>query len=194
LNGWLDELRGNARLRAGALLIVGLLWTLLLFEGADRIDALRRERVAVVDEIDRLRGVIREAGWLQRRDDAQQLLAVYRGRAWREESEGRMQALMQDWLREKLAGAGVQPAELTVSVLAAAQEGAAGAALPAEFRLVRSRVTFDFQPQTLHELLASVAANPNWVAVSRLAVRNTGRRVVELELEALFVLGARAGS
>jgi hypothetical protein len=195
--GWRRELQDNARLRAGLLAIGGLLWLLALLELADGLDAARLERDRLADEVQRLQAVAGERAWPDFRDRVQQRLGDVRSLAWREESEGRMQAALQDWLRQQLAGAGIQPREVVVSVLSPATgatgdaAAAAGAALPPEARIVRARMVFDFQGERLHRFLAALPASRQWIWVSRLVVDNDRRRQVELEVEALFVLGVR---
>lgn len=201
MNDWARELRENPRLQLGLAVVVGLLWVLGLLELADRLDAARTERTRLADDLARLGSVAEGARWPRLRDDAQQRLADYRALAWREESEGRMQAAMQDWLREQFAALGVQPRELVVSVLPAAAapagqvaaESSAGT-LPPEMRVVRARATFEFDPQRLHRLLAALPESRRWTWVSRLSVDHGTRRLVELELGALFVLGVKGAA
>jgi hypothetical protein len=198
MNAWARELRENPRLRAGLLAIVAIVWMLALLELLDGLDASRRERARLADEVAHLQTMARERQWPEFRDQVQQRLADVRSFAWREESEGRMQATLQDWLREQFAGVGVQPREVLVSVLPTTAGGAEAAnrdaELPPEARIVRARTVFDFQPDALHRLLSRLPASHRWVWVSRLAVDPAGRRIVELELEALFVLGVRGNT
>lgn len=193
-----DDLRGNPRLRAGLVLVVVLIWLLGLFELLDRLDAARGERARVSDEVERLRVVRSEGQWLGVRDQAQARLADYRSLAWREESEGRMQAMLQDWLRDQLAAVGAEPRELSVTVQPARSVAPANDSrkpeLPADMRIARARLSFDFKPDTLHQFLARLPASLRWISVVRMTVENDSRRLVELELEALFVLGTREQS
>ncbi len=195
---WRDELRGNVRLRAGLAIVVALLWLLGLLEMLDLLDAARKDRSRLNDEVAELRLVGGEQRWPVLRDQAQERLADYRSLAWREESEGRMQAMLQDWLREQLAAVGVQPRDLSVTVLPARSVTPAQrnrkSELPADMRIARARVSFDFKPDTLHQFLAKLPASQRWIWVSRMSVENDSRRLVELELEALFVLGTREQS
>lgn len=198
MSGWRDELRGNVRLRTGLVAVVVLLWLLGLLEMLDQLDAARKDRSRLNDEVAELRLVSGERRWPTLRDQAQERLADYRSLAWREESEGRMQAMLQDWLREQLAAVGVQPRDLSVTVLPARSvtpaQRSRKAELPADMRIARARVSFDFKPDTLHQFLAKLPASQRWIWVSRMSVENDSRRLVELELEALFVLGTREQS
>lgn len=198
MNRWLDELRSNARLRIGLGVVVTLVWLLGLLELRDTLTAARAELARSSEELQRLRTLRGEQQWPAFRDQAQARLADYRSLAWREESEGRMQAMLQDWLREQLAVVSLQPRELAVTVLpsraAATSDDKRKSELPADMRLARARLSFDFKPDSLHRLLAALAASHRWIWVSRLVVENDNRRAVELELEALFVLGTREPS
>lgn len=195
MSAWRDELRSNARLRIGLMVVVALVWVLGLLEMLDQLDAARKDRSRLTGEVEELRLVGKEQHWMALRDQAQQRLADYRALAWREESEGRMQAMLQDWLREQLAAVGVQPRELTVTVLPArgvtpAQRDGK-AQLPADMRIARAQLSFEFKPDALHQFLARLPASLRWIWVSRMSVDNDNRRMVDLELEALFVLGSR---
>jgi hypothetical protein len=203
VTGWRQELQDNPRLRLGLLAVAALLWLFGLFELDDRLRATERERARLTDELARLRVAAAEQQWPTLRDRVKQRLDDYRALAWREESEGRMQATLQDWLREQFTAVGLQPRDLQVSVLPASAGAAAPPAasaparkaeLPSDLRIARARMAFDFQPDGLHRLLAALNASRRWIWVSRLSVDNGSRRSVELELEALFVLGAKAGS
>lgn len=198
MSSWRDDLRGNRRLQVGLALAAALVWLLGLFELSDRLDAARSERSRLTGEVERLRLVRGEQQWPALRDQAQARLADYRSLAWREESEGRMQAMLQDWLREQLAAAGAEPRELTVTVQPARgvgpAEGKGKSELPADMRIARARLSFEFKPDTLHQFLAKLSASLRWIWVTRMTVENDSRRLVEIELEALFVLGAREQS
>ena len=198
MSGWLDELRRKPRLRAGLAGVLALVWLLGLLELSDALDAAHKERARLSEEVARLRSVGAEKRWPALREQTEARLADHRSLAWREESEGRMQAMLQDWLREQLASVGVQPRELVVTVLPARSVSPSAngrkAELPADMRIARARVSFEFKPDALHQILARLPASRRWIWVSRMAVDNDSQRMVELELEALFVLGAREAS
>lgn len=224
LNTWLDELRAKPRLRLGLLAVLALGWIFGLLELEAASGTARQEQTRLSHEIGRMKAISGQTQWRKQRDAVFMALADLRSRAWRDESEGRMQAQMQDWVRERLAAQGLQARELNVVVLPAGGQPPAGedrsragvAAAPnaaggsasgggrggaggggsgdSDLRLVRSRVVFEFQPDKLHELLAAVEASPKWLWVPRLVVHNGNRRSVELEIEALFILGTRGGA
>lgn len=195
---WRDELHSNPRLRAGFAAVAVLLWVLVLLELSGELSAAREKRFQLNAEVTRLHEMRGEQQWTAWRDKAQERLADYRSLAWREESEGRMQAMLQDWLREQLAAVGVQPREMTVTVLPARGAAPNGSGrkfeLPADMRLARARLSFDFKPDSLHQFLAGLSTSRHWIWVSRMVVENETRRVVDIELESLFVLGVREPS
>lgn len=189
MSEWVRQWRDNPRLRVGVLLAAALVWLYALLSLADEVEAMNSERMRAAAELQRLTALERELHWNDYRADAVRTLADYRARSWREESEGRMQARLQDWLRSQLATVGLQPRELAATVLpvpGAEEDDPAGM-----LRLVRARASFDFDPAALHQTLATVRRELQWTWVSRLTVNNAGRRSVELEVEALFVLDAR---
>lgn len=187
----------NPRLRLGTVFIVALCWVYGLLAFDEALDK-RREEIALRDqEVTRLAAQARGREWVKLRDQAVRRLSEFRARAWREESEGRIQAAFQDWLRVLLVQQRINASEMTVTLLAPAaavgkvDDPAARAGLPPEMRVARARVVMDFQAQAFAGLIAGVVANPNWVWVERLAIRNWGSPQVELELGALFAVGAR---
>lgn len=187
IDTWLHELRTKPLLRLALLAAVALAWIYALLELEAGVGKARTDQARLQVELERMQALAEDTSWPAQRERVFRQLADLRARAWREESEGLMQALMQDWLRDQLAGQGLQPRELTVAVLPA------GDAAEPDLRLVRSRVVFDFSAETLHALLAEFARHPNALWVPRLVVRNAQQRVVELDVEALFLVGTRSG-
>ena len=197
-DAWRDEWQGNPRLRLGVLLAGTLLalWALLTL--ADRLDAAVAERDRLAAQVQRLRAVAGDPRWDAVAADLRVIDAQWRSRLWREPTEGRMQAALQDWLRTQVTAAGLVPRELVASVQPvqapadAAGPGTRAAAeagsvmLPEGVRVVRARVTVDVPALRVHELLAALAQAPGHLRLSRLAVANVERQATELEVEALF--------
>ncbi len=197
MQAWVDEVRAKPRLAAGLGVVVMLVWVLGLLELDAAQQRAQAEQLRLSEELTSLRAMAGEDAWRQQRDQAFERLAQLRSRAWREESEGRMQAAMQDWLRERSAVHGMPARELSVTVLppAGAAEPAvatvaAEASATADLRLVRARLVADFQPQGLHALMAEFASHPQSVWVTRLSVRNGARRTLEMEIEAPFIVAS----
>lgn len=185
MNDWLQELRDKPRLRLGLLVVIALAWVYGLLELETAASAAHQEQARLVDEVSRLQDIGSEVEWRRQRDEVFARVADLRGRAWREESEGRMQALLQDWLRQQLTAQGLQPRDLTVAVLPLSPQDSGS-----DLRLLRARLAFDFDPDRLHALLGTLADSPGAMRMPRLVVRTTGRSSVEMDLEALFILAA----
>jgi hypothetical protein len=179
------------RLRVGVAAAVALLWVFLLLELADRVDAAQLRESRALTQVARMQRLSREDEWPAFRDVVNARLATLRERAWRGESEGLLQAQLQDWLTQRLTETGLVQRELAVS-LPVPLEHPEDVEVPAEYRLVRARVVFDFQPATFNVLVRALSESPQWVWVERLQVRNWGAPTVELELGALFIIGAPA--
>ena len=183
------RLEENRRLGLGLLVALSLLWLFLLLDLADRVDAAQAEELRLARQVQRMREAASEAEWPRYRDEVNQRLSEFRARAWREESEGLVQARMQDWLQQQLSAVGATQRELAVS-LPVPMEGPEGLEMPPEMRVVRARVVFDFQPAGFNALLEALSAAPQWLWVDTLRVRNWGGSPsVELELGALFIVG-----
>lgn len=186
------ELEQNRRLAIGVLVATSLLWVFLLLDLAERVDSAQAEELRLSRQVQRMREAASEAEWPRYRDEVNQRLSEFRARAWREESEGLVQARMQDWLQQQLGAVGATQRELAVS-LPVAIEGPEGLELPPEMRIVRARVVFDFQPAGFNALLEALSASSQWLWVETLRVRNWGGSPsVELELGALFIVGEGA--
>jgi hypothetical protein len=198
------ELEQNRRLRLGLMVAVALVWCFALLELDEQVTASRKSMRQLQGQIARIKATAKEDHWHEYREMTTRTLAQFRSRAWREESEGRIQAHLQDWLREKLAHGGLEAKELVVSIPQAsgpAREGAPEPVvsdepppeneLPTEMRVVHARMVFDFQEGPFNDLITTLSSSDHWLWVERLTVRNWGTPTVELELGALFVIGPR---
>ncbi len=199
------ELQDNRRLRLGLMAVVAIVWVLALLQLDDHLSAARQEEGQLRGQIIRLQAMGKEDRWPGYRDRVTKNLAQFRARAWREESEGRIQAHLQDWLREQLAEGGIKADELLVSLPQGYETPAEGTEesmtgiektrseddLPPEMRVVHARLTFAFHEQPFLKLMNAISGSAHWLWIERLTVRNWGKRTVELELGALFVIGPR---
>lgn len=201
--GWnaiVARLRAEPRAAVGLAVVLLLAWFAALLEWDAAVAAQQAQVRTLQAQVARLQGLAGQAPqWTQAREEAALRLAELRARAWRAESEGRMQAQLQDWLRDALTDAGLPVRELVVTLpLAdAAAQGTPESAptLPPDMRLVRARVRVAFDPEALMGWLAALAVQERWVWVEGLRVLNQpGNQYAELELAALFVLGMEEAS
>lgn len=195
-----QEWQRNPRLRTGVVLALGLVSLWVLMALADRLDARVAERDRLAAQLQRLRAVAQDRRWDTLVADMRVVDAQWRERLWREPTEGRMQAALQDWLRNQVATMGLTPRELAVAVVQdtppgggaaagarlSAADNAAGPGLPPGLSVVRARVALDLPALRLHEWLARLASAPGLTRVTRLSVSNADRPAVEVEIEALF--------
>ena len=205
MTSFLNELKDNRRLRLGLMAVFAIIWLLALLELNDHLSTARMEARQLRAQIARVQTLAKDSRWPGYRDRVTASLAQFRARAWREESEGRIQAHLQDWLREQLFDGGIEAKELVVSLPQAykgpdnddgtgapgTEQTETGSALPSEMRLVHARLVIDFREKPFLKLMAAIADSNHWLWVERLAVHNWGTRTVELELGALFVIGPR---
>lgn len=189
LQGAFTRLRAEPRALAGLLVLAGLAALAVLMEFDDRL-AIRAQEVSMLEsQLARWRSSAAQTHWPAAMKDGRVRMAEFRARAWREESEGRIQASFQDWLRETL-GEQTKVSELSVSLPQAHGEN-----LPDDMRLVRARLVAEFASESTTAFLGRLATQERWLWVERLAVKNHPRqRMVEIELVALFALGLREGT
>ncbi len=182
-------LQAQPRALLGVVVLVLLGWLALLLDwDAQRVLAQEQLRVQQ-RQLVRLQGFAQEEQWLPALEVSQRQLAQFRARLWHEESEGRAQAYLQDWLRAQLEQAKLKVVELNVSLPQGGAEQAL--VLPPDMRLVRAQVTLEFDAQSLAAFLTHISAQERWLWLQRLQVHShTNRRSAELELGALFSVGA----
>ncbi|MCG5500811.1 hypothetical protein [Ectothiorhodospira lacustris] len=179
----LDE---KTRLRLGIGLAVALVWLFVLLELSEQLGEARTLEDRLQREIARNQAVAQETYWPTFRAEVHQRLDEFRAHAWREESEGLVQARFQDWLRAQLSGHALVVRDLVVALPTPLADEALA---PAEIRQVRARITLDFKPDALHDWLTELAESPHWVWVERMLVTQRGNPRVEMELTGLFIIG-----
>lgn len=194
---WL-QLQAQPRALAGIALLLVLGWLALLLDWDARRVAAEEQLVVQQRQLARLQGFAQEGQWLPALEASQAQLAQLRARLWHQESEGRIQAYFQDWLRAQLEQAGLKVLELSVSLPqagVAAEPGralteAAVDALPPDMRVVRAQMTLEFDTDSLAAFLTHISSQERWLWLQRLQVRShPNRRSAELELGALFTVG-----
>lgn len=194
---WL-QLQAQPRALAGIALLLVLGWLALLLDWDARRVAAEEQLVVQQRQLARLQGFAQEGQWLPALEASQAQLAQLRARLWHQESEGRIQAYFQDWLRAQLEQAGLKVLELSVSLPqagVAAEPGralteAAVDALPPDMRVVRAQMTLEFDTDSLAAFMTNISSQERWLWLQRLQVRShPNRRSAELELGALFAVG-----
>lgn len=194
---WL-QLQAQPRALAGIALLLVLGWLALLLDWDARRVAAQEQLAVQQRQLARLQGFAQEGQWLPALEASQAQLVQLRARLWHQESEGRIQAYFQDWLRAQLEQAGLKVLELSVSLPqagVAAEPGralteAAVDALPPDMRVVRAQMTLEFDTDSLAAFMTNISSQERWLWLQRLQVRShPNRRSAELELGALFAVG-----
>lgn len=205
MNGWAEELRSKPRLRLALLACLALVWLVLVLELESAGAKARQEQTELTQQLSRMQALQGPDFWRERRAAAFAELSAVRASAWREQSDGRAQARTQDWLLTQMANRQITPRETAVTMLSlsdalgqneAASTGSAanGRETGDDIRVARLRASFDYRPESLEGLLLDLASEPGWVSVTRLDVAAGQRRLVEMDVEVLFVLGSSRGS
>lgn len=193
---WL-QLQAQPRALAGIALLLVLGWLALLLDWDARRVAAEEQLVVQQRQLARLQGFAQEEQWLPALEASQAQLGQLRARLWHQESEGRIQAYFQDWLRAQLEQAGLKVVELNVSLPQTGAGGEQGVsstevahALPPDMRVVRAQMTLEFDTDSLAAFMTNISSQERWLWLQRLQVRShPNRRSAELELGALFAVG-----
>jgi hypothetical protein len=199
--GWAEgreQVRNNPRLRLGLWLVLGILWVSMLLSVSDWIAAASSRTRAAATDLDRLRSLAAQSGWEQRAEDARQQLSLLQSMTWTEPERGLAEAAMQDWVTSLAAKAGIALRERALLPGDPGDKRSDGAAtakhvavLPQEYALLRMRLSFELNPQTLSAFLMELSQAPQVVRVERLrAIPSARPAMAELELVSVARLGA----
>lgn len=178
-----EELKGNARLRAGIAAALALVFVSLLL---DAQGALRAKSATVARERARLETTAaqaRDAVWMDRAQAARAARSELESRLWRASSTGEAEAAFVDWMNRELADA---KATVTNVVSAVAPGGAApgtsagGPLLPEGMLLLRLNVAFAFVPGALERVLDRILGSERYVVVESLTVKQRPLPRVEM--------------
>jgi hypothetical protein len=192
-----EQLRGNARLRAGIALAIVLVLVTLLLDAQAAIDDRRR---AVAREQARLQSMSRDVDgplWLQRAAAARQLREQVQAALWQAGSAGAAEAAFVDWINRELAQANITNANVvSASVPAGPLGGAArpAAGLPEGHLLMRVNAGFAHSPGVLERVLERLLAGERMVTVESVSVRQRPVPRVELVIASVARIGAAPAS
>lgn len=204
---FLNQWRGNARLRWGIALVVGIAWLygilLLRDELQDRNMRLRSSSQAVA----RLQTQLEQPEWTERAIAARALATQLESRLWLAPTTGLAQSTFQDWLTQNAAKAGITSPQVTVTLVednapavgaqAAPTQATAGeknASTPTDLWKLKARLAFDFSPPTFMDLLARMENNDKQIVVKVVTVRKEPNPRAELEVYAYFQKPRNAAS
>lgn len=194
-DGLRAQLQGNARLRLGAWLILGIVWIYGLLVVGDVVTAQAQRAAALVEEVERLRTPTGANPWPARIDEARQHLAALHSMQWAEGGAGDLglaEAALQDWARGTALKAGVRVREMSLSRSAEAAKGPGAAPSPtAAAQAIKLRMNLEWSAAELTAFLAEIGRYERVVVVERLLLRPaTPGGTVEIDLRILAALRA----
>lgn len=185
------QLRENARLRWGLLLMVGIAWLYTILILQESLQQTERQYRATTQSISRLQAQLAQPEWIERAAAARTLAVQLEGRLWQAPTSGLAQATFQDWLNSTITLSKLSHAQTIVTIIddaAASNPGqpATGATSPQDLWKVKARLVFDFNPAQLMEFMGKIERHDKTVSVGMLSIRKQPSPRVELELFAYF--------
>ncbi len=174
---------GNARLRAGLWLALGLVWVYGLLLLADHLQAQAVRAAAIHEDMARLRPLARSNPWPARAAESAQQVELLRARMASGADIGLAEAAVQDWTRTTAAAAGLKVRDLALT------RGAGEAAGD-----VRLRLTVELGRSELMGFLSEVARRQPLLLVDRLVIRNPAGSGAQAEIELRAPLAAPAAA
>lgn len=188
----LNTLRNNPRLVFGLWMVVLTLWLYGLLDMREQFQREVQDYNGVVRKIRHIQANAAQKDWLQRKEDADRMLAGIESGLWRESTPGLAQAALNDWLTQAAQQAGIQNMQLAVALQPSsgkAQE-TNGQDPGVAFWKVSTRLVSEFNPKTYYSLLEKIVSNNKLLKIESLTIRTAPSPKAELMLTAYFVPGA----
>lgn len=191
--GLLQQWRGNVRLQAGGVAIVGIVWLWACLVGLDAVKLIDAEAAADREAALQLQPLLGQTEWPARAAEARRLLGAARELQWTATSTGAAEARLQDELRSVASKAGLNVIDLSVlpGANADAAQGPAGAA-------VRVRLVTDMNRNALMALLAELQGSKPMVIVDAIKLRPgpvaSARAEMEIRVQMRVQAAEGAGS
>lgn len=188
----LNQLRANARLRAGLALIIAIAWLYGVLTLREEVQAQNQRFRSANLAVNRLKAQLAEPEWPARATTARALAVQMEGRLWQAPTPGLAQAAYQDWLTISMVKAGITNPQIAVSVVeeaAAAGNAADAKTAPdtlADVWKLKAKMQFEFNPPALMDFLAALENHERQSVVRQLTVRKEPAPRVEMELTAYF--------
>lgn len=203
LNKFLDDLRGNPRLRMWLALIVGVLALYGVLLLRDALQSAEQQQRTLALSVSRLRTQLTQTEWLERLPPAKTLAVQMEGRLWQAPTAGLAQAAFQDWISASLVQVKASKPQITVTVLDEITAGAEGNAPPAiapttlaaaegapatppDLWKIKAKVGFDSAVPSLLEFLGRIENHDKQIIVDALNIRKEPPSHVDVDLLAYF--------
>ena len=169
---FIAQIRSNPRLRIGLTLIAGIIWLSLLLDLRDENHSLLDKYQQTVAQLARYNSQQKQTQWLQRAQDAKDVLEAAEARTWQEPTLGLAQAELRDWLLHQLLES--KAAFYTVKVSESADDKGSKDGkgdTPADLVHVRATLEFNTDAAALDKFLAALAIGDHQIAVENLSVK-----------------------
>lgn len=202
LDNFLNQLRGNPRLRWGVLLIIGIFWLYGVLVLRDELHEQTQQQRSVVQSIARLRAQLAQTEWTARLTPAKVLAVQLEGKLWQAPTSGLAQAAFQDWLNATLLKSGITTPQISVTVVDDALTGpntssAAAASspnpdlgaapnTPTDLWKIKAKLNFELTTVIPSDVMARIESHDKQIVVGALNIRKEPSPRLDMELFAFF--------
>ena len=187
LDQFLSELKSNVRLRIAVALVFAVLWLYLILLMRETLDSSAREYRSASIKLGKLQSVTQQGDWTARLNAAKTLQAEMESALWRGDTLGLARASFQDWLNQQMQRAAVvRPVVSMGTGTEEAKSERAQAAGLDDLWIVRAKLVFDFNPDSLNKLLGQLAGHTNLVVIESLRITKEPVARVEMVASAYF--------
>ena len=176
------ELAGNARLRWGVWLILGIVLLYCVLVQSDRVAAVHDEYAAEADRLAKADTLLQRQDWPELLEAERKTHRALKAAFWEAKTEGLAQAKLQGALTGALEGLALRKPRIRSGVSQPVPD------LPGIWR-VQARLDATYRPGVELQVLHALATHPKKLIVDRLELRQRGRQnsYLTLILSAYFV-------
>ena len=176
------ELAGNARLRWGVWLILGIVLLYCVLVQSDRVAAVHGEYAAEVDRLAKAETLLQRQDWPELLEAERKTHRALKVAFWEAKTEGLAQAKLQGALTGTVEGLKLRKPRIRSGVSQPVPD------LPGIWR-VQTRIDATYRPGVELQMLHALATHPKKLIVDRLDLRRRSRQdsYLTLILSAYFV-------
>ena len=176
------ELAGNARLRWGVWLILGIVLLYWVLVQSDRVAAVHDEYAAEADRLAKAEILLQRQDWPELLEAERKTHRALKAVFWEAKTEGLAQAKLQGALTGAVEGLALRKPRIRSGVSQPVPD------LPGIWR-VQTRLDATYRPGVELQVLHALATHPKKLIVDRLELRQRGRQnsSLKLILSAYFV-------
>ena len=169
------ELAGNARLRWGVWLILGIVLLYCVLVQSDRVAAVHDEYAAEADRLAKAEILLQRQDWPELLEAERKTHRALKAVFWEAKTEGLAQAKLQGALTGAVEGLALRKPRIRSGVSQPVPD------LPGIWR-VQTRLDAAYRPGVELQVLHALATHPKKLIVDRLELRRRGRQSSSLKL------------